>query len=267
MKKKLFLVIILVLTVFLPTTVESKESDNSKTTISEVVNTSEEKPKEEQRKNPLSLKEAKKIVNEIQKKKDNILKEYVALVKKTESTTSQEALDKKAELNKIVEDYKYYLDRLAEFQAEKWESCFKEYPVATLIWTYLKNLGWSDEVCAGVLGNMMTEVGGQTLDIQYKIYDPTKWYYGICQWSKTHYAEIHDADLYTQCDYLRDTIEYEIDTFGYKYKNGMSYGRFLNASTPSEAALIFAKCYERCDSRYYDIRKTNAETAYKYFTE
>ena len=40
---------------------------------------------------------------------------------------------------------------------------YNEYPVATEIWMFLKNCGYNDYVAAGILGNMMAEVGGNTL--------------------------------------------------------------------------------------------------------
>ena len=129
----------------------------------------------------------------------------------------------------------------------------------------MKNLGWSDIVCAGIMGNMMTEAGGQTLDIQYDIYSRDGAYYGICQWSGYYYGEIHNATLKEQLDFLRDTIKIEIDTFGYAYQREMNYENFLNMTSPSEAALCFAKTYERCESSSYYIRQVNAEKAYEYF--
>ena len=66
----------------------------------------------------------------------------------------------------------------------------------------MKNLGWNDYVCAGIMGNLMAETGGQTLDLDPKAYSSNKNYYGICQWSKKYYAEVHKKDLEFQCDFL-----------------------------------------------------------------
>ena len=101
-----------------------------------------------------------------------------------------------------------YQELYAESEEAKWATKAAEYPAATQIWRYMKDLGWNDYVCAGIMGNLMAEVGGQTLDIQYWLYGNN--YYGMCQWSKT-YSKIWGADLETQCDYLRDTIKYEIN--------------------------------------------------------
>lgn len=158
-----------------------------------------------------------------------------------------------------------YHDKLNETLMDNWEVKLEEYPVATEIWLYMKALGWSDYVCAGIMGNMMAEAGGQTLNIQYKAYNSTNFFYGICQWSKRYYGEIHGADLLTQCDFLRDTIEYEFNTFGDKYKYGFNFEDFLAMSNVREVALAFAKCYERCGTGSYNVRKNNAEAAYNYF--
>lgn len=141
-----------------------------------------------------------------------------------------------------------------------------EYPVAAQIWQYMKNLGWNDYVCAGIMGNLMAEVGGQTLNIQYNLYSSGGGYYGMCQWSKKYHSEIYGVnDLNSQCDYLRDTIKYEIDTFGYKYQQGFCLDTFLNLTDAQQAALAFAKTYERCASGSYGIRQQNAIKAYNYF--
>ena len=160
--------------------------------------------------------------------------------------------------NEIRQDYQQVYDELMEH----WHQKEEEYPVATYIWSYFKELGYSNQVCAGILGNIMAEVGGNTLDIQYDIYGSS--YYGMCQWNKA-YSEVWGASLEEQCNYLEDTIEYEFDTFGYAYKRGFDYNDFLNMTSITDAALAFAKCYERCASGSYTIRQNNAITAYNYF--
>lgn len=141
-----------------------------------------------------------------------------------------------------------------------------EYPAAEQIWNYLTSLGWNDYVCAGIMGNLMSEVGGQTLNIQYNLYSSSGGYYGMCQWSKKYHSGIYGInDLEAQCDYLRDTIKYEIDTFGFKYQNNFYFDDFLNLTDAQQAALAFAKCYERCASGSYEVRQRNAIKAYNYF--
>lgn len=145
----------------------------------------------------------------------------------------------------------------------KWATKAAEYPAATQIWRYMKALGWNDYVCAGIMGNLMAEVGGQTLNIQYSITSHDG-YYGMCQWSKG-YTKVWGADLQSQCDFLRDTIKYEFDTYGFKYQKGFNFNSFLNMTDAQQAALAFAKSYERCASGSYGIRQKNALKAYNYF--
>lgn len=135
-----------------------------------------------------------------------------------------------------------------------------EYEYANYIWNYLQDLGYNDYVCAGILGNIMVEVGGGTLALQPTI--ENKYHYGICQWNKKYYSDVVGSSLEAQCDFLRDNIEYEINTFGKKY----DYKSFIALQDEQEAALVFAKSYERCGSGGYNKRQNCATTAYKYFT-
>ena len=144
----------------------------------------------------------------------------------------------------------------------KWKTKAAEYPVATQIWRYMKAQGWNDYVCAGIMGNLMAEVGGQTLDIRYTL--SSSGYYGMCQWSRG-YSQVWGAGLETQCDFLRDTIKYEFDTYGFKYQKGFNFNSFLNMTNAQQAALAFAKSYERCASGSYGVRQKNAVKAYNYF--
>lgn len=139
----------------------------------------------------------------------------------------------------------------------------KQYPTASYVWNYMKSLGWSNAVCAGIMGNMMTECGGHTLNLKYNA--QTKSYYGICQWGR-HYPKVWNTNLETQCKFLKDTIEYEINTFGKLYKKGFNYKSFLQLTDPKEVALAFAKCYERCAGGYQG-RQNNAVKAYNYFVK
>lgn len=169
-------------------------------------------------------------------------------------------------------DLQYIIEQeeLAAIEAAKWETRKTEYPVATKVWLYMKEeLGWNDYVCAGVMGNLMAETGGQTLNLQPNLWGhgPNRGYYGICQWSKKYYPSIADTSLDYQLDFLRDTVEYEFDTYGKLYQSGMKYEDFTNMTGDCRAtALAFAKAYERCNSKYYSIRQDNAEKAYEYFT-
>lgn len=181
-----------------------------------------------------------------------------------EQKTYQYKLDKiladEAEAARKAEE-----ERIAAIKAEeaKWAAKATEYPAATQIWRYMKAQGWNDYVCAGIMGNLMAEVGGQTLDIRYTL--SSSGYYGMCQWSRG-YSQVWGAGLETQCNFLRDTIKYEFDTYGFNYQKGFNFNSFLNMTDARQAALAFAKSYERCASGSYGIRQENAIKAYNYFT-
>lgn len=164
---------------------------------------------------------------------------------------------KKIDVYSIEYDFKYQ-----ELDLVRWDEKKKEYPIATEIWLYMKNLGWNDYVCAGIMGNLMAECGGQTLNIQPLIQGT---YYGMCQWSKVWYPEVWGQDLQGQLDFLNKTIENEFSIFGYLYRKGFTFSQFLGLTNEKDAALAFAKCYERCHHNYYAIRQTNAAAAYNYF--
>ena len=118
-----------------------------------------------------------------------------------------------------------------------------------------------------VMGNIMAEVGGQTLNIKPNLYGHKGTYYGICQWSGRYYPQVQGKNLDYQLSFLKKTIKSELNSFGYKYKKGFNYTSFTKLKDAKQAALAFAKCYERCSSQYYSIRQTNAIKAYNYFVK
>lgn len=141
----------------------------------------------------------------------------------------------------------------------------KEYETATIIWDYLLEQEYSETIAAAILGNIMAEVGGQTLDIDATV--GSKDYYGICQWSYKYCSDVFDKDLEEQLDYLNKTIEKEFNTFGSQYKSNFKFSDFLEMTDVREAALAFSKCYERNSPGSYSVRQENAVTAYEYFME
>lgn len=161
-------------------------------------------------------------------------------------------------------DYNYYIELLADAERALRRS---EYPAATIVWDYLTiNMGLNEHVAAGILGNMMAEVGGQTLALETDCYG--RGYYGICQWRIEYMVyNITYSDLETQLDYLANTIEEEFKVFGDLHKSGFTYADFCNLQDEQTAALAFAEVYERCGSGSYYVRKQNATNAYNYYTE
>lgn len=168
-----------------------------------------------------------------------------------------------------------YQEQISAIEAEEarieamWSEKSGEYPVATQVWRYMKEeLGWNDYVCAGVMGNMMAEVGGQTLNLQPYLYGHSGAnYYGLCQWSSRYYPSIQGADVDAQLDFLASTVKKELDTYGYLFRSGLDYEAFCNLTDAEDAAMAFAKAYERCGSGSYGVRQRNAIKAYNYFVE
>ena len=72
----------------------------------------------------------------------------------------KELQDKWTEADNKQKEYQQLLNQMIEEENAKWEKKAAEYPVATQIWRYMKAQGWNDYVCAGIMGNIMAEVGG-----------------------------------------------------------------------------------------------------------
>ena len=134
------------------------------------------------------------------------------------------------------------------------------YNQATEVWNGLKALGLNDYVCAGIIGNIMAEVGGQTLDISRWPQYSQKTYYGICQWAGSRKQRLLN-DFGTT---LNDQIRFlSVELFEVIPKGNS----FYNMQDEKEAALYFAKYYERCGSGSYNVRQSNATKALQYFTK
>ena len=143
-----------------------------------------------------------------------------------------------------------------------WES---EHYYAAKVWQYFKQRGYSDVVTSAILGNMMIETSGGTLNINPNIYSPGGSYYGLCQWSVCYYPGVVGLPFEYQLDYLLGDMPYQFNTFGGCYKYGFTYEDFLAMTDPAEAAYAFAKVYERCATWSCDLRRSPAEFAYDYF--
>lgn len=143
-----------------------------------------------------------------------------------------------------------------------WLKKEKEYPTAAYIWKTLSIEGYNDEVIAGIIGNMMAEIGGHTLSLDWNLVDSG--YYGLCQWNRG-YSKVWWKDTEYQVKFLLDTIKYEFNSYGNLYKKNYDYEDFLLEKSPENAALAFAKAYERCGSGSYKQRQANATIAYNYF--
>lgn len=145
-----------------------------------------------------------------------------------------------------------------------------KYPEAQIVWDALIDYGLSPEVASGIMGNIMAEVGGQTLDFSEWKYWSKGTHYGICQWGggrKQNLLNNFGPDLEDQVEFLLYELKKEMNSYGYIYKTGFGYNEFIAMTDVEQAALAFAKSYERCSSKYYNIRMTNAKKAYNYFMQ
>lgn len=141
-----------------------------------------------------------------------------------------------------------------------------EYQAAEKIWNMMKDFGWSDAVCAGIMGNLMAEVGGQTLNLNWQSYTGNE--LGICQWMGGRQSGIisrygSNPSCEEQVQYMYDEL---MGTNGvHRQVSEYQYQLIINSSTPEEAAKMFAMYFERCANYTYSVRQKNAAVAYNYF--
>jgi len=140
-----------------------------------------------------------------------------------------------------------------------------EYQYAANTWLFLKQHGFSDKVAAAIIGNMMIECGGGTLKLKPEIYSADGGFYGLCQWSLYYKPFMSGKSFEDQLTYLVDDLPKEFKNFGFCYTKGYTYNHFLASEDPAQAALAFAKVYERCAASSYNMRKLAAVKAYQYF--
>ena len=156
-----------------------------------------------------------------------------------------------------VSEETLYLEKI-----KKWE---EQYYYATNIWKYLRQRNFSQAATCGIIGNMMIETSGGSLALKPYVYSPSGNYYGLCQWSKKYCSGAFELPFEYQLDYLLGTMPWELSTFGWLYKENFNYEDYITMTDPAEAALAFAKTYERCDPVSYSLRQKAAEKAYEYF--
>lgn len=130
-----------------------------------------------------------------------------------------------------------------------------EHPAAGRIYEFLSLRGYADPVIAGILGNMMAECGGQTLDLNWSLYDSSGDYYGLCMWSLRYGPQVRGADLDGQMNYLAGNIRQNMRQFG------GDYDYFMRMQDPGVAAQYFCTYYERGAGA-----SVRAQNAYKALT-
>lgn len=140
-----------------------------------------------------------------------------------------------------------------------------DYVVAQTIWNYLTNdMGLNKYCAAGIMGNIMTECGGQTLNIQPYITNSSG-HYGICQWNLRYFPEVRGKSLHGQLEFLNSTIRWIMNDFGDRYYDGFNYNKFIEITDERVAAQAFAYAYEGSPKPCSQRRLDHATTALNYF--
>ena len=168
-------------------------------------------------------------------------------------------------------DCVYYEDTLNTFEKEAaWDKRASEYPIATRVWLYMKNeLGYSDIVCAGIMGNLMAECGGcWTQDLDWDInysggFGMIQWLGGRKQQLISKYGNMPSVE--EQIRFMNDEL-YGLNGVT-KQVTDSQLNEIMNASSPEECAYAFASYYERCASQHRAPRRGYARTAYEYFVD
>lgn len=140
---------------------------------------------------------------------------------------------------------------------EKTDQRMAEYQQATIIYEKLRERGVPEVATCAIIGNVMREVGGDTLNVSPLIYGGNGGYYGMCQWSLYYNPSVAGASVDGQIDYLMRTIEGTMRAFG------GSYEYFKNMSDVGAAAKYFNNYYER--GAHNVQRAANGYMAYEYF--
>ena len=129
-----------------------------------------------------------------------------------------------------------------------------------------QNFGWSDIVCAGVMGNIMAEIGGGTLDFSNWNHDTP---YGMFQWLGQRRIDIKEKygvepNIFEQLDFMYDEL-YGTDGVRQQVEDWQR-DKILNADNPKDVATYFCIYFER-PGNSGNIRRSYAQTAYEYFVD
>ena len=139
--------------------------------------------------------------------------------------------------------------------------------IAYEVWNLMKSLGWSDDLCAGILGNMAAECGSAYRDdkgeghilLNPNLYGDSGTSYGLCQW--------HAGRMRTLLNNYGTEIESQIAFLAVELQ---SYPKILNSNgTYKEIAYAFCVDFERPSNRYdkAKVRQRYAEIAYDLFAK
>lgn len=187
------------------------------------------------------------------------------------ATPAQRGMDLAHEIAELMRERGYAEDHPVIVACQEWwqaenegnghaqvfvtEQQKREYPVAAAVWQRLREHGLSEPVAAGIMGNMMSECGGQTLDLDPYIYSGG--FYGLCMFSLHYFPGVDGLGVAAQCDFIVDTLSNIRD-------GGGSVEAFLSLTDARAAARYFSDYYERPAS-WSEKRADNAEAALAYF--
>ena len=224
---------------------------------------------EVERVEPATLEEANTALENAIFRKDTTASVYEGLLLLGYTEEHPAVVMAKTDLQNAEEDVEYYTEQqLIRQEEENWRVRAGEYPVATQAWLYMKNeFGFSDIVCAGIMGNMMAECGGcWTSDLDWNISSYSG--YGMIQWlggRKQQLFSIYGSNpsIENQLNFVKDEL---YGTNGVtKQVTDSQLDKIINAETPEDCAYAFACYYERCGEGHRWVRRDYARRAYEYF--
>lgn len=146
-----------------------------------------------------------------------------------------------------------------------------EFPIAQEVWDTMKSFGWSDIVCAGIMGNMMRECAGNNFDLHWQAINKSSGCYGLCQWTPMYHHRVQGANIQEQLAYLKSSLENkEYSPRGGRINYGDLLERLKSLETPEAVAREFFVNYEWIVNNHPSQasvrqRQANARRAYEYF--
>ena len=224
---------------------------------------------EVERVEPTTLDEANIALENAIFRRDTTKSVYEGLLLLGYDTEHPAVVMAKTDFENAEADVEYYTEQqLIRQEEESWRVRAEAYPVATQAWLYMKNeLGFSDIVCAGIMGNMMVECGGcWTSDLDWDVSSSSG--YGMIQWlggRKQQLFSIYGSNpsVENQLNFVKDEL---YGTNGVtKQVTDSQLDKIMNAETPEDCAYAFACYYERCGEGHRWVRRDYARRAYEYF--
>ena len=218
---------------------------------------------------PTTLDEANKLLEDAIFRKDTAVAVYEGLLSLGYAEEHPAVVMAKTDVENREADCVFYQENQAIHQeAYEWEVRASEYPVATQVWLYMKEeFGWSDIVCAGIMGNMMAECGGcWTSDLDWDVSSSSG--YGMIQWLGGRKQQLFN--IYGSSPSIEDQLNFMKDElFGTngvtKQVTDSQLDKIINADNPEDCAYAFACYYERCGEDHRWVRRDYARRAYEYF--